>query len=122
MFATLAIAPLLMAQSATALMVEQEYEVQEVAYEELMSGDANAAVIALEAELESNPGDPAILINLGSAHMQLGHVEQAQAYYRAARDSDDGYELELADGRWMYSSEAASLALATVEFEEFASR
>ncbi|MDE1467594.1 tetratricopeptide repeat protein [Aurantiacibacter sp. D1-12] len=122
MFATLIAAPMLLAQSATAQMVEQNYETREVAFEELLEGDARAAIAQLEAELEANPGDPAVLINLGSAHAQLGEFERAQAYYRQARDCEEGYELELANGRWLHSRDAATLALATVEFEALAAR
>ncbi|MBH5321766.1 tetratricopeptide repeat protein [Aurantiacibacter sediminis] len=109
-------------QAVTAEMVEQQYETREVAFEQLIEGDAAAAVTRLEAELEANPGDPAILINLGSAHAQLGNYEQAEAYYQAARDSDEEYQLELANGRWLDSRDAARLALASVEFEALASR
>ena len=122
MFATLILAPLMLAQTATEQMVEQNYEKREVAFEELLEGDARSAIAVLEAELEDNPGDPAILINLGSAHASLGEWEQAEAYYRQARDGEEGYELELANGRWLHSSEAAALALATVEFEALAAR
>ncbi len=122
MFATLIAAPMLLAQSATAQMVEQNYETREVAFDELIEGNAQAAITRLEAELEANPGDPAVLINLGTAHLQAGNFDRAQAYYRQARDCEDGYELELADGRWLHSSEAAALALATVEFEALAAR
>ncbi len=122
MFATLVLAPLMAGQAVTAEMVEQQYETREVAFEQLIEGDAAAAVTRLEAELEANPGDPAILINLGSAHAQLGNYEQAEAYYQAARDSDEEYQLELANGRWLDSRDAARLALASVEFEALASR
>lgn len=122
MFATLAIAPLLLAQAATANMVEAEYETQDVAYEELMQGDAQEAIVQLEGELQQNPGDPALLINLGSAHAALGNLERAEFYYREARDSDEIYELELANGRWLDSRDAATLALANVEFQALAAK
>ncbi len=122
MIATLALAPLMLAQAATALMVEQQYETRDVAYEELMQGDAEAALAELEAALAENPDDPAILINLGSAHSALGNLERAEFYYNAARNSSEEYELELANGRWMASREAASLALASVELQALAAR
>ncbi len=122
MFATLAIAPLMLAQAATAHMVEQQYETRDVAYEQLVEGDAESAIVALEAALADNPGDPAILINLGSAHAQMGNLERAEFYYRAARDSREDYRLELANGRWVDSRDAARLGLASVEFEAVAAR
>lgn len=122
MFATLAFAPLMLAQAATAHMVEQQYETRDVAYEELVQGDAEGALAELEAALAENPGDPAILINLGSAHSALGNLERAEFYYNAARSSSETYQLELANGRWMDSREAASLALASVELRALAAR
>lgn len=122
MLATLAIAPLMMAQSVTATMVEQEFERRDVAYEQLQSGEAEAAIAALEAELAANPGDPAVHINLGTAYAQTGNAERAEFHFRAARDAGEAYQLELADGRWIDSRDAARLALATVEVRALAAR
>ena len=122
MLATLAIAPLFFMQAATAVMVDQQVERQDVAYEQLAAGDAEAAVAELEALLADHPGDPALLINLGSAWSQLGNAERAEYYYRLARDADETYELELADGRWIDSRDAARLALASVELRALAAR
>lgn len=122
MFATLVFAPMMLAQAATAHMVEQQYETRDVAYEQLVEGDAAEAVSILEAALLENPDDPAILINLGSAHSALGNLERAEFYYNAARDSHQEYRLELANGRWMDSREAATLALASVELQALAAR
>ena len=115
MFATLMIAPLLMVQDPTAAMVQQNRETREVAHAELMRGDAEAALIELEAQLERYPGDPAILINLGATHTMLENYERAEFYYRAAQQAEESYELELADGRWVDSRAAATMALGSVE-------
>ncbi|KLE34916.1 hypothetical protein AAW00_10870 [Aurantiacibacter luteus] len=109
-------------QSVTAVMVDQQVERQDVAYEQLVAGQTEAAVAELEARLLDHPGDPALLINLGSAWSQLGNAERAEYYYRLARDADETYELELADGRWIDSRDAARLALASVELRALASR
>ncbi len=122
MIVTLVLAPLLLAQAATEQMVEQQYERVDVAYVELAEGDAEAAVTRLEAELAEHGGHPALFINLGSAHARLGNLERAEFFYRAARDCDEEYEMELADGRWMASRDAARLALASVELEALATR
>ncbi|KLI62996.1 hypothetical protein [Aurantiacibacter marinus] len=122
MIATLALAPLFLAQAVTGHMVEQEYETVDVAYEELSEGDAEAAVVQLEAELAEHGGHPALFINLGSAYARLGNVDRAEFYYRAAQDCDEEYQMELADGRWMDSRDVARLALATVELEALAVR
>ncbi|MDF1834878.1 MAG: tetratricopeptide repeat protein [Alteraurantiacibacter sp. bin_em_oilr2.035] len=122
MLTTLVFAPLMLAQAATAHMVEQEYEIREVAYEELLAGDDAAAITVLEAELAQNPGDPAVLINLGAAYARIGNWERAEHYYSTARDGQREYQLELANGRWLDSRDAARLALASVELEALAAR
>lgn len=122
MIAALALAPLLLAQAATGQMVEQEYETVDVAYEELADGDAEAAIAQLEAELAEDGGHPALFINLGSAHARLGNLERAEFFYRAARDCEEEYQMELADGRWMDSRDVARLALAGVEMQALAAR
>ena len=122
MLASLVLASMAMTQDPTAVMVEQQYETRAVAYDQLVEGDYDAAIAELEEELADNPGDPAILINLGSAHAAAGNLERAEFYYTAARETDEHYELELADGRWIDSREAAALASATVEVEALAAR
>jgi Flp pilus assembly protein TadD len=92
----------------------QVMELREVAFEELAEGQTDAAVPVLEAELAQRPGDPAVLINLGSAYQRLGRNAEAAALFRQAADSRVRYDLELADGRWMDSRRAARLAQANV--------
>ncbi|MGB3166015.1 MAG: tetratricopeptide repeat protein [Alteraurantiacibacter sp.] len=115
MLTALMIASLVAAEDPTARMVEQNRERREVAYEELMEGDAATALVELEHQLERNPGDPAILINLGATHTMLANYVEAEAYYRAAQQAEESYELELADGRWIDSRRAATMALGSVE-------
>jgi Flp pilus assembly protein TadD len=90
-------------------------EQHDVAFETLASGQANAAVTALEALRSENPGDPALLINLGSAYAELGQLDQAEACFREAADSEVRYQLELADGSWIDSRRAARSALLNLE-------
>ena len=122
MLATFVFAPLLMAQAVTTDIVEQQVETRDVAYEEMVAGEFGAAIALLEDALEDHPGDPAILINLGSAHSALGNWDTAQTYYRAARLSDEHYEMELADGRWLDSRDVAAMAMGAVEVRSLASR
>ena len=86
-----------------------------VAYEELSGGQAAEAIRALEAMRAQNPGDPAVLINLGSAYAELGDAARAEEAYRSAIESDVRYRLELADGSWVDSRHAARLALRNLE-------
>ncbi|EQB17426.1 hypothetical protein [Novosphingobium lindaniclasticum] len=83
----------------------------DVAYTELSSGNAEAAVRKLEAAGAAKSEDPATLINLGAAYAANGQSEKALASYRAAVASPDRYDLQLADGSWTDSRAAARLAL-----------
>lgn len=117
MVITLAMSALIVAQAGSIAAIEeaQTAEATEVAYEELASGKAAEAVRNLEALLMDNPGDPAILINLGSAYAEQGELERATDYYARAAESDVRYRLELADGSWADSRLAARRALEQVE-------
>ena len=94
----------------------------EVAYDALAAGQAQAAIAALEAERDRNPGEPAVLINLGSAYFQAGRYEDARLAFEAARTSSTRYELELADGSWADSRMIAQAALQRLSPELLASR
>jgi tetratricopeptide (TPR) repeat protein len=86
----------------------------DVAYTELTTGNADAAVRKLEGSA-SAVNDPAVLINLGTAYAQQGATDKALAAFRAAIASRDRYDLELADGSWMDSREAARVALGNLQ-------
>lgn len=103
----------LLGQSAFSLAVDAPSAgaPQDVAYEELASGRSGAALRKLEASDAVRSGDPAALINLGSAYAGAGYTSKAIAAYRAAIASHDRYDLELADGTWMDSRVAARTAL-----------
>ena len=83
----------------------------DVAYDSLAQGRAQTAIEQIETLLAEQPEDPALLINLGAAHMQAGDYLAAADALRRAEASDVRYELELADGRWMDSRLAARRAL-----------
>jgi cytochrome c-type biogenesis protein CcmH/NrfG len=89
-------------------------EQRNVAYEELSSGRAAEAALALEASLRHDPRDPATLINLGTAYAQLGDGARAAQAFRTALTSGTRYELELADGTWDDSRAVARRALGTL--------
>ncbi|APE27857.1 tetratricopeptide repeat protein [Aurantiacibacter gangjinensis] len=116
-FAATAVSLALMAGqiSPTETMVEQQAETRDVAYEELTSGEAASAIALLEAARVENPSDPALLINLGAAYAAAGEYARAEEAYRAAIASNERYELELANGDWIDSRQAARLALLSLE-------
>lgn len=102
----------LLGQSAFSLAVDNPgaQRQPDVAYEELAAGRAEEAVRKLEAAGAAKSNDPATLINLGTAYAGVGRIDKAIVAYRAAADGER-YELELADGSWMDSREAARTAL-----------
>ena len=99
------------AENVAVLGAPEGAEQHEVAYAALAAGEAREAIANLEALRAENPGDPALLINLGSAYAQLGDVARAEACFREAADSETRYQLELADGSWVDSRRAAQTAL-----------
>jgi cytochrome c-type biogenesis protein CcmH/NrfG len=113
---TLALAALAAAAQLTSTPgAEPGIEQREVAYEAIAEGRADDAIRALEAQLAKNPHDPALLINLGAAYAKHGDAARAARLYQAAIDSDTRYELELADGTWTDSRQAARLGLETLQ-------
>jgi len=111
MSATALIAATLLGQSAFSLAIDTNEDMRrDVAYQELAQGQSQDAVAKLEEKLRSDRNDPAALINLGTAYARLGRADQALRMYNAAVASDQRYELELGDGRWMDSRDAAMRA------------
>ncbi len=109
---TVLAATLLLSQSAvTAAPATPLNDRIDVAYTELSTGNAEAAVHKLESGNAAKSEDPATLINLGAAYAANGQTEKALATYRAAVASSDRYDLQLADGTWVDSRAAARLAL-----------
>ncbi len=104
------------AQAAPAPAFESDNQTtREVAYESIAAGDMAQAIARLEAARAENPGDPALLINLGAAYAATGDYARAEECYRQAIASEDRYDLELADGQWVDSRNAARMALLTLE-------
>ncbi len=113
MFTMLLIGAMALAQAENVATIgaPEGTEQHEVAYDSLAAGKAREAVTSLEALRAENTGDPALLINLGSAYAELGEMARAEEAFRAAADSDTRYQLELADGSWVDSRRAAQTAL-----------
>ncbi len=116
MAATLLFAGALLAQSAGAIVsigteAAPSLDKVDVGYEALMQGRPNEALARIRGNSRLETSDPAALINIGAAFVQLGQTDKAQASYMAAIASTNRYDLELADGKWMDSRRAARLAL-----------
>lgn len=112
MVATLLIASAALAHSsAPPITVDANADRIDVAYEELVRGQPEAAISKIRSNVKLDADEPAALINLGSAYARIGRTSEAQACYRSAIASNNRYDLELADGRWMDSRRAARLAV-----------
>lgn len=123
MFIALASALLIAAQgpAAAAPAPASTIEQKEVAFEALAEGRADQAIATLRRQLETDPADPATLINLGSAYVARGDRGRAAEAYRAAIASNTRYSLELANGSWVDSRQAARIALRRLEQAQVAS-
>jgi cytochrome c-type biogenesis protein CcmH/NrfG len=88
---------------------------KDVAYEDMANGRTEQAIASLEAKLLAEPNDPAVLINLGTAYARMGRTARAEEAFQAALKSSTFYQLELADGSWSDSRQAARLALRALE-------
>lgn len=86
----------------------------EVAYDALRAGRNDAAIAQLRASRLAAEGDAAALINLGTAYARLGHRDEAMACFKAAM-ATSRYDLQLADGSWVDSRDAARRAAQSLE-------
>ena len=101
---------------------EKEPAPADAAYEELAAGRTESAIASLEASLKETPGDPALLINLGTAYARAGRMEEARDAFRAAIAAEDRYRVQLPDGSWEDSRKIARLALDSLDRTAFAAR
>ena len=79
------------------------------------AGRTENATARLEASLAETPGDPALLINLGTAYARAGRMDEARDAFRAAIAAEDRYRVQLADGSWEDSRKVARLALDSLD-------
>lgn len=112
-----ALAAILMAQAPIVAASHQPADSGQVdvAHNELLAGLAGQAEARIAANREIDAQDPARLINLGAAYAAQGRTADAEAMFKAAILSEQRYELELSDGSWMDSRQAARIALADLK-------
>jgi thioredoxin-like negative regulator of GroEL len=118
MFAILVASSLVVSELAVASVPGPDIVIEEqkpAAFAELSRGETQRAVTMLEAALQKDPGDPALLINLAYGYVKLGRSAEAATAYRAAAASRKRYELELASGRWSDSTMVARNALRSLD-------
>lgn len=111
----LAVAAALAAAAPAIAETASEPDRVDVAFEALAEGRTAEAVAQLQQSHEAQEGDPAVLINLGTAYARQGRIAEARAMFEAAMTSSERYDLELADGSWVDSRQAAKMALANLE-------
>ena len=117
------VSALFLAQSVPfAAEKEPSQDPADAAYEELAAGRTEGAIATLEAALEESPGDPALLINLGTAYARAGRMTEARDAFRAAISAEDRYRVQLADGSWEDSRKIARLALDSLDRTALAAR
>lgn len=110
------------AQSAPAATQPAPEAGAEAAYEQLAAGANQDAIARIQTALAQTPGDPALLINLGTAYSREGRFEEARAAFRNAIAAEDRYRVQLADGSWEDSRRVARLALDSLDRTAFAAR
>ena len=120
---TIALAALAVALSPSAVLAEPAAgsDRVDVAFDALSKGHTADALEQLRQSQAVRDGDPAALINLGTAYARQGRIAEARAAYRAAMNSDTRYELELSNGSWSDSREAARVALERLDRKSGAS-
>lgn len=116
MSAALLIAGALLAQSALPVVTvtgevgRTGTERVNVAFDELSQGRNADAIAHLTRNRELAADDPAAMINLGAAYVRTGRDGEARRCYARAIASREHYDLELANGQWMNSRQAARKA------------
>lgn len=117
MIRTIALAAMAAALAPAAALAETPSSTQQidVAFDALAEGRTAEAVTRLQQSGGAEAGDPAVLINLGTAYARQGRIAEARAMFEAAAKSGDRYDLELADGSWVDSRKAAKMALANLD-------
>jgi hypothetical protein len=117
MSATLFLAAAMMAQApaslapATLTVPAPAVEASDVGYSEIVAGRPRAAIERIEASPLMREKDPLALINLGTAYKMVGDKARAALLYQSAKASDERYDVQLSDGRWMDSRRAAKVAM-----------
>jgi tetratricopeptide (TPR) repeat protein len=112
MSAALLVTASLLVQAVPPMTADDGSQRLDVGFEQLLNGDNQGAVARIQARHGKVTDEPAALINLGRAYARMGDVNKAADCYRLAIASRTRYDLELADGRWMDSRDAARAGMA----------
>jgi tetratricopeptide (TPR) repeat protein len=91
----------------------------ELAVAPLMSRRNDEAISLLEQARLENPSDPAILINLGIAHAQIGQDDEARALFAEVLQMRAAMDLATSGGRVADSRQLARRAIRMLDHGEF---
>ena len=93
----------------------QAVEQVDVAFEQMVAGQDEAAIRQINANEELATDDPARLMNLGVAHARRGDTQAAREAFEAVLVTEDRQYLETAEGEWVDSRVLARQALAMLD-------
>lgn len=91
----------------------------ELAVAPLMARRNDEAIRLLEQARLENPQDPAIMINLGIAHAQIGQDDEARALFSAVLGMRAAMDLATSGGRVADSRQLARRAIRMLDHGEF---
>lgn len=94
-------------------------EAPELAASSLVAGRSEEAIRMLEEARVADGDDPAVLINLGIAHAQLGRDAEARALFNEALSKRAVFDLATSGGRTADSRQIARTALRMLDRGEF---
>jgi tetratricopeptide (TPR) repeat protein len=94
-------------------------EAPELAASSLVAGRSKEAIRVLEQARYADATDPAVLINLGIAHAQLGRDAEARALFNEALTKRAVFDLATSGGRTADSRQIARIALRMLDRGEF---
>lgn len=115
---TLGASAQLSAPAYPALMSGIEWQ-GELAVGPLMARRNDEAIRLLEQARLENPNDPAILINLGIAHAQIGQDDEARALFSSVLGMRAAMDLATSGGRVADSRQLARRAMRMLDHGEF---
>lgn len=91
----------------------------ELAVGPLLARRHDEAISLLEQARRDNPNDPAVLINLGIAHAQIGQDQQARALFSSVLGMRAEMDLATSGGRVADSRQIARRAIRMLDHGEF---
>ena len=112
---TLFAAALLVAAEGPVMIVSAPESACDIGYDQLMAGDDQGALDAIESCKARPASDPALQINHAVALARIGEYDAARERFHAAARNGDRFDLETASGDWVDSRVLARRGLALLD-------